>query len=433
MHFLKRAAVSKAAIALNCVLFAPLGFAQSIELTNWYAPLFWSAETGVKPDQQRGAAISGPLPLVAVTPCRVMDTRPEYAQFGFNGVFGLPAFAAGQQRDVPIPLSNCGIPASARAYSLNITVVPLGPLQYLAAYPAGSAKPNVSTLNSFDGKVVANAAIVPAGVAGSISVYTTESTHVIIDINGYFTDAGITGPTGPTGPQGTAGIPGPTGNFGPAGATGPTGAAGPAGPQGPTGANGTTGPAGPTGLQGTTGAVGGTGPAGATGTTGANGATGPTGAPSLIPGPAGPTGATGATGAAGSGGLQAFASFSNDSGSAYNVTIGGVSIDFFDTSVANNISMTTPIATLPQAGTYKFTYCIRLTTNSSASSRLVINGSAINASIITPVSQTDKYCRTTMLSLISTNSTVQVQLFGTIAPVTLIAPGGAELVIEKLN
>jgi len=44
----------------------------------------------------------------------------------------------------------------------------------------------VSTLNSWDGAVVANAAIVPAGTSGAISVYVTNRTHVILDINGYF-------------------------------------------------------------------------------------------------------------------------------------------------------------------------------------------------------------------------------------------------------
>jgi hypothetical protein len=33
---------------------------------------------------------------------------------------------------------------------------------------------------------VANAAIVPAGTNGAISVYVTDPTHVVIDINGYF-------------------------------------------------------------------------------------------------------------------------------------------------------------------------------------------------------------------------------------------------------
>ncbi|MBL8178182.1 MAG: hypothetical protein JNK48_26140 [Bryobacterales bacterium] len=386
-------------------------FGQSIELINWPAPLYWTGESNAEPGKAaREAAITGPLPLVGITPCRVVDTRPEYGPFGFSGLFGAPILAGNQTRDIPIPQGRCGVPGTARAYSLNITVVPAGTLQYLTVWPAGSARPNVSTLNSFDGKVVANAAVVPAGPNGVISVFATEATHVIIDINGYYLDlASVAGPTGPTGA---------------AGPTGPTGAAstvpGPAGVAGAVGATGPVGPTGPVGLAGPTGAAGAVGPTGAPG------------APSFVPGPIGPTGPTGPTGT-GSSGLQAYGSFSNDSGSAYNVTIGGVSIDFFDTAVANNISMTSPIATLPSSGTYKFTYCIRLTANSSASSRLVVNGSAINASIITPVTQTDKYCRTTMLSLISTNSTVQVQLFGTLSPVTLLSPGGAELVIEKLN
>ena len=65
-------------------------------------------------------------------------------------------------------------------------MVPDGPLSYLTAWPTGSPKPFVSTLNSFDGTVVANAAIVPAGTDGAVSVYVTNQTHVILDINGYF-------------------------------------------------------------------------------------------------------------------------------------------------------------------------------------------------------------------------------------------------------
>jgi len=65
-------------------------------------------------------------------------------------------------------------------------VVPDGPLSYLSAWPAGSSQPLVSTLNSFDGSVVANAAIVPAGGSGAIGIFVTSPTHVILDINGYF-------------------------------------------------------------------------------------------------------------------------------------------------------------------------------------------------------------------------------------------------------
>jgi hypothetical protein len=44
----------------------------------------------------------------------------------------------------------------------------------------------VSTLNSPNGAIIANAAIVPAGADGSITLYSSNATHVIIDINGYF-------------------------------------------------------------------------------------------------------------------------------------------------------------------------------------------------------------------------------------------------------
>lgn len=117
-----------------------------------------------------------------VTPCRITDTR------GATGSFGGPSMTAGQTRSFAVPSSNCGIPATAQAYSLNFTVVPKGPLSYLTTWPAGTAQPVVSTLNAPTGTVVANAAIVPAGANGAINVYSTDRTDLIIDINGYFAD-----------------------------------------------------------------------------------------------------------------------------------------------------------------------------------------------------------------------------------------------------
>lgn len=119
----------------------------------------------------------------AVTPCRLVDSR---AGGGTGGAFGTPIFFGGTARQIPIPQSPCGIPSTARAYSLNLTVVPGGPLSYLTIWATGSQQPPVSTLNSFDGRVVANAAIVPAGTNGAVSVFVTDNTHVLIDINGYY-------------------------------------------------------------------------------------------------------------------------------------------------------------------------------------------------------------------------------------------------------
>lgn len=130
----------------------------------------------------RDAALAPPSGFTPVTPCRIMDTRQGE---GKQGVFGPPVLAGGENRTIPVTQSSCGIPSGATAYSLNITVVPRGPLAFLTAYPTGQSRPNVSTLNSFEGAVVANAALVPAGFNGSIDIYVSHATDVVIDINGY--------------------------------------------------------------------------------------------------------------------------------------------------------------------------------------------------------------------------------------------------------
>ena len=125
------------------------------------------------------------LQLVNVTPCRVVDTRKA------NGTFGGPAIQGGGSRSFPIPQGACNIPATAAAYSLNVTVVPPtgGTLGYLTIWPTPEIQPTVSTLNSPDGRIKANAAIVPAGVGGAVSVYASNTTNVLLDIDAYFAPA----------------------------------------------------------------------------------------------------------------------------------------------------------------------------------------------------------------------------------------------------
>lgn len=158
-------------VGLFCCLLS--ASAETKPPKNWKASAVWAKE-------ERQAAISGLLALIPVAPCRVVDTRIGTTPFG------QPTMSAGETRNIPVPSSSCGIPATAQAYSLNFTVVPTGTLSYLSAWPTGQPRPLVSTLNSFEGAIVANAAIVPAGTNGAISVFVTDRTDVIIDINGYF-------------------------------------------------------------------------------------------------------------------------------------------------------------------------------------------------------------------------------------------------------
>ncbi len=56
----------------------------------------------------------------------------------------------------------------------------------MTIWPSGEAQPVASLMNSLDGRIKANAAIVPAGTNGAVSVYVSDTTNVILDIDGYF-------------------------------------------------------------------------------------------------------------------------------------------------------------------------------------------------------------------------------------------------------
>ncbi len=114
--------------------------------------------------------------FVAATPCRLIDTR----------LTGGP-IQGGTSQSFTIPqLGGCNIPTTAAAYSLNVSVVPQGPLGFLTIWPTGEVRPIVATLNSLDGRIKADAAIVPAGTNGAVSVYVTNTSNIVLDINGYF-------------------------------------------------------------------------------------------------------------------------------------------------------------------------------------------------------------------------------------------------------
>ncbi|MBV9508395.1 MAG: hypothetical protein JO323_25685 [Acidobacteriia bacterium] len=320
------------------------GFAQPMQPsgTNTVPVKNWAPAklNDLQPNTLAGAGPAG-LVFISIAPCRVMDTRAQGGS-GKTGQFGPPSLPANQARGISIPASSCGVPVAA-AYSLNFTSInpPGQPVGYLSAWPDDQAWPGTVILNAPLGGIVNNATTVPAGADGGIQIMATDSSDVVIDMNGYYVAATtIQGPAGPTGPQGQEGLQGPQGPAGSQGAIGPSGPQGPAGPTGPTinfrgtwsatptpayragdavsytpsegaassyinitGSNTTTPPnadavnwsmlaqAGATGPQGPQGAQGNTGPQGNTGLPGNQGPQGEPGTP----------GTPGATGAAGPG------------------------------------------------------------------------------------------------------------------------------------
>ena len=121
-----------------------------------------------------------------LTPCRVVDTRDA------AGPYGGPSLSAGATRAF-VMAGPCAIPAEADAVAVNITVTEPTAPGYLTLYPLGVARPLASTINYGPGQTRANNAIVQLGSGDSIAVTCGQSsgtTHVIIDVVGYFRFAG---------------------------------------------------------------------------------------------------------------------------------------------------------------------------------------------------------------------------------------------------
>ncbi len=122
------------------------------------------------------------LQLVTLTPCRLVDTRTGNGgggpiQAGTFQTFNLPQLAQAK---------GCVNLSSAASYALNVTLVPTqGPVGYLTVWPASQLQPKVSTMNS-DGRIKANAAIVSAGLNGGVSAFVTNTSDVVLDLDGYF-------------------------------------------------------------------------------------------------------------------------------------------------------------------------------------------------------------------------------------------------------
>lgn len=127
-------------------------------------------------------AQSGPYQYYPLSPCRAVDTR------GPNGLNSGPKFPADSTRNFQMR-GFCGVPTSAKAVSLNVTVTGSTQPSWLAVWPSGTARPNVSMINfEASDPALANGIIVGLSTATQdLSVYNNfGETHVLVDITGYF-------------------------------------------------------------------------------------------------------------------------------------------------------------------------------------------------------------------------------------------------------
>jgi hypothetical protein len=154
---------------------------------------------------QAEPTIEGPVPnslgqnfqdlvYTPVTPCRIVDTRRAVDEALAGGAVRLFDVDASNLTAQGGSATGCGIPlAVAQAVTMTIVAVqPAGP-GYLTAFGL-TARPLSSVLNYAANDVIANTAIIPVvpGGGNDFALFSLATTHVVVDVLGYFAASSAT-------------------------------------------------------------------------------------------------------------------------------------------------------------------------------------------------------------------------------------------------
>ena len=134
---------------------------------------------GLTTGEARASAITVGAMFVPLDPVRVLDTRVGT---------GVPAGKPGPGSVTTVTLADHGgVPATATAVVLNVTITEATAPGYVTVYPAGGVPGTTSNLNvERAGQTVPNLVVVKLGTAGAVSIYAQNGGHLIADLLGFF-------------------------------------------------------------------------------------------------------------------------------------------------------------------------------------------------------------------------------------------------------
>jgi hypothetical protein len=130
----------------------------------------------------------GAAAYMAISPCRLADTRPDSNVGPYAAPLGADAtYMFEGWGDVP---GVCDLPGGTTALQLNVTAVNATQLTNLRFFPAGAEVPTASNLNPAPGQPpTPNAVTVTLNDAGQFNVFNRfGSVDIVIDVAGYYTD-----------------------------------------------------------------------------------------------------------------------------------------------------------------------------------------------------------------------------------------------------
>jgi hypothetical protein len=156
-----------------------------VPLASWPAPPYWLPSGAIPaagtpaaegPEVAAEQAVVRALPLVAIAPCRLLDTRAA----------GLPALSAGAAQEIAV-VGRCGIPAQAQGVSLRLVVGEGTGGGVLTVGAAGEAGGHGGRLVLDRGQGSSTTGVV--GLDGSgrlVAVTEGGSLQLVVEVNGYY-------------------------------------------------------------------------------------------------------------------------------------------------------------------------------------------------------------------------------------------------------
>lgn len=132
-----------------------------------------------------GTADSGLFP---VTPARLLETRQGADLTTTDGISqGLGTVGAGSVTTVTVS-GRGGVPDNATGAFLNLTAIRPATGGFFTAYPCDETRPDASNLNFVANQVVANAVSVKLSAAGTVCLYSSTASEMVLDVTGYVVD-----------------------------------------------------------------------------------------------------------------------------------------------------------------------------------------------------------------------------------------------------
>ena len=141
-----------------------------------------------------GAAALHGSTYTAMTPYRIVDTRAQYCvQCGTGGLSAYETRTISVASYAPPGYGGPTVPNTATAVVLNVTAVSPTNGTYLSVFPAGTPRPNASSLNAPIYGQIANLVTVALGSGGDVEIFNNDANvDLVVDVEGYYSNSGST-------------------------------------------------------------------------------------------------------------------------------------------------------------------------------------------------------------------------------------------------